>query len=159
MRRSAIRNLNLRLARLEAKYLKLKGIKGFFNFIQMKINQVEGDRTSDPTCQRLMTLRGVFSSKVDKERKTIKFSSRMIAESIKSVSELLEMYERSLVSVKAQSKMHSQETGTEQSQTTLVSPLKEAELMYPELIRRPKEDFEKVREHLEEALKILESIV
>lgn len=159
MKRSDIRNLNLRLARLEAKYLRQKGFKGFFNFIQTKINQVEGDRTSDPTCQRLMTLRGIFSSKVDKERKTIKFSSRMITESIKSVSAAIEMYERSLVSVKAQSKMHSQEVETTQSQTTLVSPLKEAELMYPEFIRRPKEDFEKVREHLEKALSVLESIV
>ncbi len=158
MKTTTIEILSKRIARLEAKFLKqCQGIKGFHKFIGVKIKEVDSG-SDEKAYEKLMKLRGMFSSKVDIERKNLSFSARKLDEAVEHIDDLLGVYERSLLLVKGQSDRYNLEMGLSGSQTVLSSPIKEAQIVLGESVKKPSRDLEEAREKIEEAKALLEGI-
>jgi hypothetical protein len=144
MRKSAkniINRLQVRVARLEARMIKSKGLKGFLSYLIKAIgSEPEGDLKS-----YLMKMKAVIDSKQEQEVFNLGSSIKWLTLSIEHIDNVLATYERSSLVMQSQVREYKRTQNQTSSMTVIYDPMLESQVVLNEVIRTPKKTLEETK--------------
>lgn len=144
MRKSAnniINRLQVRVARLEARMIKNKGLKGFLSYLVKAIDsEPEGVLKS-----YLMKIKAVMDSKQEDESFSLGSSIKWLTLSIEHIDNVLATYERSNLVMQSQVREYKRTQNQTSSMTVIYDPMLESQVVLNEVIRTPKKTLEETK--------------
>lgn len=144
MRKSAnniINRLQVRVARLEARMIKNKGLKGFLSYLIKTIDsEPEGVLKS-----YLMKIKAVMDSKQEDESFSLGSSIKWLTLSIEHIDNVLATYERSNLVMQSQVREYKRTQNQTSSMTVIYDPMLESQVVLNEVIRTPKKTLEETK--------------
>tara|TARA_Y100001970_G_C13786004_1_gene627818 strand:- start:131 stop:622 length:492 start_codon:yes stop_codon:yes gene_type:complete len=151
-----IKDMMERVARLERKHIRPHlGISGFRMYLE---NLLDNGDFNDKEHRLLHGLWGVVSSSHDRELKHIGMAKTQITPILDRLQSQIHLIERLRTQTSGVSRAYARVLDTSEDQTTLISPAKEAEIVYNESIRQHEKEIHEIKDLLEEAQRRLKVI-